>query len=357
VREEGEERLETGGAAEPEPTAGLRSEAEALARARTEARDNADRLRVALEATGLGTWDVDPQTREIVWDARCREILGVGPTERIDPKLFLSRVHEEDREKVVQATRDALAPDGDNIYAVEYRVALADGGERWVSARGRAFVENGIATRYIGTVLDITERKQAERRQRLLTAEVDHRAKNMLAVVQAILRLTRADTVPEFVTIAQGRIGALTRAHTILARGRWEGASLTELAEEELRELGGGRAAVRGPAVTLAPAGVQPLAMVLHELATNALRHGALRAQGGRVELDWTLDAAGDLTLTWRESGGPPVAPPAAEGLGLTLAGHTVRHQLNGTFELDWRLEGLKVLLRLPVDMLVRASD
>ncbi|HYE50412.1 MAG TPA: PAS domain-containing protein [Azospirillaceae bacterium] len=319
-------------------------------------RDSEDRLRIALEATGLGTWDVDPRSRRHVWDARCREILGIGPDEPITAEGFLARVHPDDRPAVQEATRRALDPAGGGDYSVEYRLAHPAGEERWVAARGRAFFEEGRPIRYIGTVLDITERKRAEQRQRLLMAEVDHRAKNMLAVVQAVLRLTRAGDVPSFVDIAQGRIGALARAHTLLARSRWEGTPLRELAREEVEATARGLpVAVEGPEVALAADASQAVATILHELLTNAVRHGALSAPGGRVALRWTAGPEG-LALSWREEGGPEPVPPARPGFGLVLVEQSVRHQLAGRVALDWRPQGLAAEIALPAPVLARPA-
>src|SRR5262249_32599343 len=154
----------------------------------------------------------------------------------------------------------------------------------------------GNVLRISGVTVDITDRKQAEERQTLLAREVDHRAKNALAVVQSIVRLTRASTIEGFIAAVEGRIRALSRAHTILSLWRWEGADLQGLIEEELaphRTTDGTRVAASGPHVSLRPAAAQCLALALHELVTNAAKYGALSAATGRVELKWSL-ASGD---------------------------------------------------------------
>jgi PAS domain S-box-containing protein len=191
---------------------------------------------------------------------------------------------------------------------------------------------------------DINERKQAEERQQLLAAELDHRAKNMLALVQVMLRQTRASTVKEYSAAAQGRVAALARAHALLSESRWKGADLKRLIEEELAPYRRGDAArVRfsGPSIQLEPRVAQSLAMVLHELATNAVKYGALSAPEGRVAMAWERRPTGRLVLYWNETDGPIIAPPKRRGFGTGLIERTVRDQLDGEIRLDWGRNGL----------------
>ena len=213
---------------------------------------------------------------------------------------------------------------------------------------------------WVTTYADVSERRAAEERQALLMRELDHRAKNALAVVQAALRLTPKDDAEAYARAVGGRVAALARAHTLLARGQWSGAGLRELAWGELAPflgpaVGGGqqpRAALDGPDVALAPGAAQALSMALHELATNATKHGALSAPGGRVSVLWEADAgAGLLRLLWAEAGGPPLAgaPPARRGFGSRLLEATLRDQLGGRLVRDWRPGGLVCTVELPL--------
>jgi two-component sensor histidine kinase/CheY-like chemotaxis protein len=185
--------------------------------------------------------------------------------------------------------------------------------------------------------------------------EVDHRAKNTMAVVCSLLQLSPRDAPPAvFVGALESRIAAMARAHSLLARGCWAGADLRELVTEELASyadaVAKGRARIRisGPPVQLATDAVQPLSIVLHELATNAAKHGALSTPDGSLELTWAIEPEGGLRLAWTERGGPPVmAPPTRRGFGSKLIQAAARHQLSGKIELAWELEGLRCKLQV----------
>ena len=201
---------------------------------------------------------------------------------------------------------------------------------------------------------DLRQRKAVEARQALLAREVDHRAKNALAVVQTMLRLTRADDVPSFAQVVERRVAALARAQTLLAEGRWDGADLHSMLRGELAPfLGGQRADLDGPSAVLPPGTAQPLAMAVHELATNAVKHGALSVPEGRVSVAWRLEggtAAGVLRLRWAEAGGPPVAgPPTRRGFGSRVLDGTVRGQLGGAVTLCWSTTGLVCEMEVPL--------
>lgn len=188
------------------------------------------------------------------------------------------------------------------------------------------------------------QRDSTEQRLALLAREVDHRAKNMLALVQTLVRRTHADSVTVLKELVGGRIAALARAHTLLAASRWEGADLKRLIEEEFapyRRPGGARVRAAGPALALAPMAAQSIAMAIHELATNAVKYGALSTPGGRLSVEWSVDGDGRLTLRWVEAEGPAVAAPTARGVGLGVVERAVRDQLEGDIRFDWRPEGL----------------
>ena len=210
---------------------------------------------------------------------------------------------------------------------------------------------NGVVRGFYSLAIDISERKQAEERLKLLAAEVDHRAKNMLALVQIMLRQTKAATVREFAAAAQGRVAALARAHVVLSERRWVGADLQRLLEEELapyRAHAATRVAIDGPPVALESRAAQSCALALHELVTNAAKYGALSLPDGRVECIWSMTPDGSVSLTWTESGGPPAKKPGRRGFGMNVIERSIADQLDGKVQFEWRNEGLRCTMQLP---------
>ncbi|UEM06097.1 PAS domain S-box protein [Skermanella rosea] len=232
-------------------------------------------------------------------------------------------------------------------------VRTADGSRRTWSFRSAPIGRDIDGRRLVVTMaVDLTERKENEARLHLLMREVDHRAKNVLAVVQSILHLTRAEDPADFTAAIEGRLAAMARAHTLLAASRWSGADLAALIVDELAPFASvGRIAVQGPAVSIAAEAAQAVAMCLHELSTNAAKYGALSAPAGRLELTWRMEGQeGGLVLDWRETGGPPVAPPERAGFGSMVLRQTVESQLGGELVLDWNPAGLCCRIALPAD-------
>ena len=339
-----------------------------------ELRDNQARLLLAQRAARVGSWAMDPRTGDVIWSDEQFALFGLDPTDSrrmTYGRFFAEIVYPEDRAAVEAAAAES-ARTGE--FDADFRVwrRKPDGGRelRWMTARARQFRgPNGDPGRIFGVNVDITERKEAEERQALLTREVNHRAKNALAVVQAALRLTRKDDPVAYARAVEGRVAALARAHTILAAGNWESAALRELVQGELaafhpaREEGDvarseERVTAEGPDVPLLPDAAQALSMALHELATNAAKYGALSATEGHVSLSWTLDQARcELILTWRERGGPPLTgAPERRGFGSRVIEATLENQLGGTVERVWDQEGLVCVITIPIARAVAAG-
>jgi len=194
---------------------------------------------------------------------------------------------------------------------------------------------------------DITERIANEEARLLLAREVDHRAKNALAVVQALVSQTTAPTTEAFIAAVRGRVGALGRAHGLLAQSRWQGGDMTQLIAEQIEPYHmPGRIRSAGERVVLSPNAVQPFSLLIHELATNAVKHGALSLPEGKVQVSWRFEPGGDLLFDWTETGGPP--PNLGDkGFGTTLMS-TVLRQLGGQIAIDWTGSGIVAHVRLP---------
>ena len=198
---------------------------------------------------------------------------------------------------------------------------------------------------------DISERKHSEAHITLLAREAEHRAKNMLSTVEAVVHLTQSDTVEGFKQAVNGRIRALANVHRLFVETRWEGADIRSIATEELSAYSQGREAslqITGPTILLEPSAGQTIAVVLHELTTNAAKYGALSVPDGRIQIKWSRDGTGPMVLRWVEAHGPPVVPPKKRGFGSRVMENMIK-QLKGDLRFDWRPEGLACEITLPV--------
>jgi len=227
----------------------------------------------------------------------------------------------------------AERPDGSRICFMPYPTPLRDDAGRLLGA--------------VNMLVDITTRKQAEERMMLLTGEVDHRSNNLLAVIQAMLRLTKADTAEEFQAAFQGRLSALANVQRLFSVSRWTGASIQRIIEEELRPYGSSRVSIAGRDIRLPPALAQALAVSVHELATNAAKYGSLSGPSGQIDIRWQIDPADSLVLRWTESGGPQIAEPMRKGFGVDAIDGMVR-TLSGRITRQWKPEGLDCELSFP---------
>src|SRR5882724_8666972 len=321
-----------------------------------------ERRSLALAAGQMGSWEWDPLNGHFVWDDGQYRIFGVDPASfDLTVDNIKALIHPEDWKHLQNAIKPA-APNTPS-FQTEFRVCRPNGELRWCIGTAVASVDaTDHIVRISGVTVDITDRKDAEERQALLAREVDHRARNALALVQSIVRLTKADTIKSYTAAVDGRIGALSRAHTLLAQSRWQGADLARLVDEELapyRTGETGKITASGPDVSLEPRTAQTLALALHELSTNAAKYGALSVMSGRVNLTWELRPE-SLVLRWTESGGPPTQPPATPGFGIRVIGASIERQLDGEARFEWQPEGLRCSLAVPrgdkIEPLARVS-
>lgn len=242
--------------------------------------------------------------------------------------------------------RQALRGRRDGGFQAELALSIPGRDRAWLALRVRRLrPEEGPAGMMMGLCFDITDRKRAEQRAALLAHEVEHRAKNVLGVVNSMLRVTSAETLDEFVDVLEGRVRALAGAMTLLGERSWSGALLGDLAAHELLPFGQA-ARLEGPDLVIGPDAAQSVSMALHELTTNAAKHGGLSRPQGRVSLRWWRE--GDLVqLEWRETGGPPVAgPPVRQSFGSLLIHETLLGLQGGAVEKRWEAAGLVCLMQ-----------
>ena len=301
-----------------------------------------ERFRQFAEASPDAVWIHDPRSPQPVYVGPAAAVLSGQPAERLaaDPEAWMEAIFPEDRERLRAAMAAAAA--GEQA-AAEYRLRRADGAVIWI--RDIAFPIGGaqlggakVGPPRIGRLArNVTTRKEADARQALLIAELNHRVKNTLATVQSIAQQTArntpgGDASDAFLPTFTARLRALAQGHDLLTASSWTGAPLEALTAAVLAPLRGGnppRIIVAGPPVWLAPRQALALTLALHELATNAAKHGALSPDStGKACLTWAVLPEGGARLVWRETGGPPVARPSREGFGSRLIGRGLAGEL-----------------------------
>lgn len=275
------------------------------------------------------------------------------------PEDFLDRTDaevfpESSREKVSAPKERVLRSGGRENVEIEVEIG---GVLRFYDLTLEAKTDDaGAVLGVVGTALDLTERRQDEKRIRLMMRELTHRSKNLLAVIQAMARKTASlsTDIDGFVVDFSARLRAMAAAHDLLVSQSWNGADLGELLRASVAQTIAPTAEqvlMQGPSLMLAPDTAQNLSLAFHELATNASKYGALAADEGRLTVTWA-QSAGEVHISWRESGGPPVVPPDRRGFGRVLLERLVGATLNGTVTLDFRPEGLACDIVFPRDRL-----
>jgi PAS domain S-box-containing protein len=308
------------------------------------------RLERALEVAGLGEFEWDMIRGVFVVSPRMAAITGlpVGPMTVSNTRALEPFIHPDDLANF-RARKDSQRPAG-GTYEFEFRHIRPDDGRTvWVRVAGvLARGPDGRARSVTGIVEDVSPRKLEEDQRQTLMAELDHRVKNVLATVQslAIQTARRTTSLEAFLQNFSGRLKAMGSANELLTAARWRGAAIDHLAAAELGALAPGQTAWEGPEMFLTPRAANALALGLHELAANAVKFGALSVETGRVDLRWARRDDGGFELTWTESGGPTVTPPARRGFGSTLLEQVTGRELNGEAAIDYRPAGLRARLR-----------
>lgn len=322
-------------------------------RAARQLRDAMARTSLALEAGRMGTFEIDLNTERCTWSDQVYAIYGLDKGS-FEPTLesIYGIVHPEDRAVLVDCLEAAQRG---GSFEVEFRVRHRDGRYIWVHSRGMVrFDAEGKPQELFGVVVDITERKEAERKQQLLVGELNHRVRNTLATVQAIASQTlrRAKSPEDFVQSFSDRIQALSRAHTLLTRTAWQGTELDSLIREQLMLGTGDRIRYQGPPVSLEPQTALQLALVLHELGTNARKYGSLSVPQGWVTVDWSIQQSAEgrmLEIVWKERGGPTVSQPCSTGFGTLLIERSLQQGHGGESRISFDPEGVTCVIRLPL--------
>lgn len=314
------------------------------------------RLDLVCDATGIATWDADLVTGLSTWTPNLYDLLGLSRDEKASPELFFRHVHPDDVERVRSEFAEAMEDGRD--FASEFRIIRADGEERHMAGRGRPMRDaQGRPVRFIGINEDITDRKLQERKLRLANEEMNHRIRNVLAVVGSIARSTFNDETAskEALDAFVRRLDGFAAAHGLLMRDDWKGAPLRDLILASFDACGVDRARVStdGPERALPSQDVLGFALAFHELCTNAIKYGALSVPEGRVTVRWReVEAAGPaLELEWREEGGPAVEPPARRGFGRQMIERALGGREGAAAEMEFRPSGLVCRIRAPVAM------
>jgi two-component sensor histidine kinase/PAS domain-containing protein len=322
--------------------------------------------RSAMYLGRIGSWEVDFIKRARIWTREGMALFGLdlpsgvgqvgGPLDE-----FRQTMHPEDRYLLDEY--HALTAKQDSFPA-EYRIVKADGQICWLAGYGRVLDRqpDGRAHRIINVATDITERKAAEAHQHFLLQELSHRSKNLLTLVQSIADQSFRKSIDQkdFQKRFSGRLGGLAASNALLARGDWRGSSLRELIEFQLApfiDLSSSQLEIRGPDVNLTADAGQAIGLALHELATNAVKHGALSSSRGRVCISWSVDQVSNaegLRLDWLERGGPLVTAPKRTGFGHVVIKSMIEQSVHGSVELNFAKDGLHWSLRAPEAVFLR---
>jgi two-component sensor histidine kinase len=297
-----------------------------------------EHLELALEVAGLGAFEWDRGRDLMLVSPRLAAMIGLRAGE-IDGHhdVLVDTAIDEDR-PLLQAACAALETTG--RAEVEYRPKVAP--TRWVR-----LVAQRAGGQMVGVGQDVTDRRIEDEQRQSLMAELDHRVKNVLAAVQALAFQTakRTRSLDSFLTTFAGRLKAMGSANELLTAARWRGAAVDHLCAAELGGVAPGQTRWEGPELFLTPRAANALSLALHELATNALKYGALSTETGRVEVRWRRIPAGGFELMWTETGGPLVRPPTRQGFGTTLLQQVTGRELNGVTEVEYRPTGVQARL------------
>lgn len=354
----------TGGPASSEDVAALQDLADLAAEALCGPSDQgrtleSERLKLAISAASLGEFEWDIRRDVFKISPRLAKIadIPVGEAPGQDGRALFTYIHPDERETTRESINAQLAESG--RYDVEYRRAAdADGREVWNHSSGVTLPgPDGQPAYLIGVVQDITERKAEEEQRENLVAELDHRIKNLLAVVQSVAAQSarKSASLDVFLKTFAGRLKSMSSAHDLLTAARWRGATLARIAAAELGGLAPTQTRWDGPELFLTPRAAAALSLALHELAVNAVRYGSLSTEHGKVEVVWRRTPEGGFALEWLETGGPPANPPQTKGFGATLIEDVAGRELGGSARINYRPSGVTAMIQGAAEALADA--
>ncbi|WP_349371906.1 PAS domain-containing protein [Salinarimonas sp.] len=312
---------------------------DAVARARAQAALTLSekRFRALVEAAAQDVWEADAAGR----------FRAGAPGE----EGWLAALHPDDRAHADEVWRAAIA--AEQTFDAEFRLRAPDGSFRWTNLRAAPLRDaDGRVVKWVGMNVDVDDRRRGEDERELLLAELNHRVKNLLGVIRSLANQGVAGrSAEEYRRALLGRVDALARAHSLALAGEWRGVDLADLARRTLEPYRRGDRAeavtIAGPPVALSPRATMTIGLVLHELATNAMKYGAFSTPGGRLSLGWRRETSEDgaprVRLTWAESGGPPVTAPESASFGTRMIERVFAHELRGDAELAYRPEGVRL--------------
>ena len=330
-------------------------------------RKSEQRLRLAIEAADIGIFEIEVEAGRVRYSPELARLLGFPEVRETQIEAAFARVHRGDIARVRHLYDEALSPGGDGHLMMDFRFVRPGGEVRWMTWNGRLQLQDmndgRSASRIVGVCIDITERKRHEQHIQLLMREVNHRSRNMLALVMAIARQTLGAEHRGAVDRFHERIQALSTSQDLLVRNEWRGVSLDDLVRSQLSHfsnLFNSRIRWSGPALILSPAAAETIGLVLHELATNAGKHGALKDGAGSVRLYWQIrddeTGAENFELSWTETGGGAVAPPSRRGFGSTVIVDVVKAQLGADVVLAYPPAGAVWQMRCALSAIVETA-
>lgn len=305
----------------------------------------------------MAVWELDLRENKIVRSPEANQLFGFPAEASPSLEEFRARYYPGERERLGAELREAMER-GERYLETELHCVLPDGQHRWFLLRGEIHrAPDGVPSKVVGVLLDITSRKRWEEQQQLLIHELNHRVKNTLATVQSITSQTlrNADTTEAARTAIEARLLALSRAHDVLTRENWEAVELREIVAQAVEPHSGGgegRLHLEGPQIRLPPRMALALAMALQELTTNAVKYGALSTTTGEIRITWKIDdttAPARVHLRWEETGGPPVQPPTHRGFGTRLIERSLAQELDGAVRIEFAPTGVVCTIDVPI--------